>query len=167
MAGDITQYQISEDAFFLSNTMDNVLKNLVATFESYNIPIPARQFWTTGEAVFDCEQVCLTLVGTYLGTPGNEALQALPCTNVKSMTVTVNIVRQQAPIPVSNKLGIPTAGKIQNDAMWVAVDTWVIMDNLQNLQSDPANTMAIATSTIPAADGGFMCTSVTYTTALI
>ena len=65
MAVDISD--IHEDALNLKNMMDGVLEKVCSVFQSYNIPLPNRRYWTMGTPVVDCDQVVVSLNSLYLG----------------------------------------------------------------------------------------------------
>lgn len=139
-----------------------MLESLVGVFQSSNVPLPERRYWTVGESVWDCEQAVVSLQQIYLGTPGDEATIPQACNTPKTMVVDVSVVRKQT-FTNSKTQPIQTPEMMSQDANWVAVDTWVIMDSLQAFVGDvwggPAPSM-IATSMIPTPSGGYFATTI-------
>ena len=62
---------VSSDALSLKNMMDGILLRIETVFQSYNVPLPSRRYWTMGEVAVDCEQVVVNFLQMYLGTPGD------------------------------------------------------------------------------------------------
>lgn len=171
MAQNISQYNINPDAFVVRDIMDEILANVVQVFEDYNIPIPSRQYWTAGDPVWDCEQVVVTLLQLYYGTPGVESLQPVTVTSAspRSMVVNIAVCRNGAG---ANTSKIPSPVTIQNDANWMAVDTWTIFDAIYRTNNTggsliipgwPNGKLSIATSQIVNPDGNIITSSVTVT----
>jgi hypothetical protein len=88
---------ISEDVTNIVDFMDNVLQRIVDTFESNNVPLPARQYWTVGQTAIDCEQLVVTLIQIYLGPPGDQASSPQRCNMPRTAVMTVTLARE---IPV-------------------------------------------------------------------
>jgi hypothetical protein len=64
---------VSEDALSLKVFLDKVLEKTIKVFEENNVPLPSRRFWTVGEPAIDCEQLVVSFMQMYLGTPGDQA----------------------------------------------------------------------------------------------
>lgn len=161
---NLSEYDISEDAFNLRDAMNDILEHLVAVYQSYNVPLPTRRYWTIGTPVIDCEQAVVTLLQVYLGTPGDEAVVPQPCDAPRSMVVQINIARPQS---LLRSGAPPTPAMIQNDAEWAAIDTYIIMDSLQSLQPwQPVGPGMVATAAVPDPEGEFFTAQVQLTMVL-
>ena len=95
---DVTD--VSDDVTNIVDFLDEVLQRIVDAFESFNIPVPARQYWTVGQPALDCEQLVVTLVQIYLGPPGDQASSPQRCNQPRTAVMTVMISRE-----------IPTVGQ--------------------------------------------------------
>lgn len=147
---------VSADALNIKNLMDGILQRVEATFTSYNVPLPERRYWTMGEPAIDCEQLVVSFVQVYLGTPGDEAATPQRCHQPRSAVVSISIARE---IPTSGQNGRPPSGQTIEEASYIsAVDTWVLMEsvNLFDQWDDTGFGMGvIATVEASAASGGF------------
>jgi hypothetical protein len=162
VAESIDKYAIDENGLRLRDAMDNILSSLESVFQSYNVPLPTRRFWTIGETpAVDCEQAVVTFLQLYLGTPGDDAQVPQDCNAIKSMVVQIRIARK-ASIPKSGNAPAPET--IQNDASWSAVDAMTIMDNLAAFDYfSVARPTVIATATSNGFQGGYFVTEVQLT----
>ena len=70
IATDISD--VSEDALNLKYMMDGILERVCTVFQSYNVQLPARRYWTLGAPAIDCDQVVVSFNGMYLGAPGSQ-----------------------------------------------------------------------------------------------
>jgi hypothetical protein len=166
MATSVSDLQIADDAKGLLTLLDNILETTVDIFESSRIPIPSKQFWTVGEAVYDYEQVSVTLSQVYLGRPGDEATEPRPCTDPRSAVVEIAVVRC-LPTGVNGKA--PSAEKIRQGAEFSAVDAYTLMDSLYQYDkwADQHRGLGvIATVSIPPPSGGMQAVVMTLTVAI-
>jgi hypothetical protein len=125
----IEKYPIDSEALGLKELLDTILAKVVAVYASYDVPLPSRQYWTFGQPAFDCEQIVVSFIQAYLGTPGNQASEPVPCSGPRSAVVQISVVRATA--TPSGSTGIPAADKIQAAAHWQAVDAWVLLDAIR------------------------------------
>lgn len=146
---------IDRDALNLVHLMDGVLERAVAGFESYNVPLPNRRYWTMGQPIIDCEQLVVAFIQMYLGPPGDEAARPHKCNSPRSAVLQVSISRS---IPVVGNHGkAPTPEKIQEGAQISAVDAWTLMQIAADLDGwDEASfgLGVISTVEAPVAEGG-------------
>lgn len=166
MVRSVSDLQVSDDAKSLLLLLDNILETTVDIFGSARMPIPAKQFWTVGEAVYDCEQVSVTLGQVYLGRPGDEATEPRQCTDPRSAVVDIAIVRC-VPVGVNGKP--PTAQKIQQGAEMSAVDAYLLLDSLSqydNWADQHRGLGVIATVSVPPPSGGMQAVVMTLTVAI-
>jgi hypothetical protein len=120
---------VSEDALNLKNMLDGTLERIQSIYQSYNVPLPKRQYWTMGTPVIDGEQVVVSLHQIYLGPPGAQITTPQRCNNPRSATLSISVARE---VPVVGMNGRPpTADKLQEAAAISAVDAWVLMQSVQ------------------------------------
>jgi hypothetical protein len=161
---DITN--IDESALGIVSFLDEVLSRIEATFQSYNVPLPPRRYWTVGQPAIDCEQLVLTLIQIYLGPPGDQASQPFRCNQPRTAVMSVTISRE---IPVVGQNGRPpTADKITEASKISAIDAYVLMSSINSLDTwEPGGygIGVIATADIAPPDGGFQVVSMQLTMA--
>lgn len=147
---------VSSEALNLKNLLDGVLEKTVSTFQSYNVPLPERRYWTLGEPAIDCDQLVVSFTQLYLGTPGDEASTPQRCHQPRSAVVTISLARE---VPTSGQNGRPPSGQTIEEASYIsAVDSWVLMEsvNLFDQWDDVGFGMGvIATVEATTAAGGF------------
>ena len=158
---------VSEDALNVKNLLDNILDTVVSIFQSYNVPLPHRQYWTTGQVAIDCEQLSVSLVQLYLGPPGDQASMPQRCNMPRTAVMMITIARE---IPVVGMNGRPPSPeKISEGAQISAVDSWVLMQSLNLLDQWEPGTFGvgtIATVDIPPPEGGFQVVNMQLTIAV-
>ena len=159
--------EVSEEALNVKNLLQNVLDTVVSIFESYNVPLPNRRYWNTGQVAIDCEQLSVSLVQIYLGAPGDQASMPQKCNMPRSAVMTVLLARE---IPVVGVNGRPpSAEKISEGAEISAVDAWVLMQSINLLDQWEPGTFGvgtIATVDIPPPEGGFQIVTMQLTMAI-
>lgn len=152
----VDTYEVSDDALNLKNMLDKVLEKVISTFISYNVPLPTRQYWTLGVPVIDCDQLVISFIQMYLGTPGDQANQPQRCDVPRSAVLSVSLARA---IPVVGQNGRPpSAEAIQRGAEISAVDSWVLMESINQFDTWEEvgfGMGVIATLEAPVAEGGF------------
>lgn len=158
---------VDDDAKHLANHLENVLEKVVATYASYNMPLPDRQYWTLGQTVVDCEQVVVCLLQMYLGSPGDEAVQPRRCNDPRSATITISVSRQ---IPVVGPSGkAPAPERIEEGMTPAAYDAWILMESMRQFDTWEESGFGlgvIATLETPPPEGGFQTTVLTMTSAV-
>lgn len=159
--------QIDESATGIVDFLDEVLARVEATFQSYNVPLPSRRYWTVGQPALDCEQLVLTLIQIYLGPPGDQASQPFRCTQPRTAVMSVMLARE---IPVVGQNGRPpTAEKIEEASKISAIDAYVMMSSINALDAwEPGGfgIGVIATADIAPPEGGFQSVSMQLTMAI-
>jgi len=162
---DVTD--VDDEALNIVELMDGVLQRVVSTFNSYNVPLPTRQYWTVGQQAVDCEQLTVTLVQIYLGAPGDEASSPQRCNQPRTAVMTVSLSRE---IPVVGQNGRPpSADKLEQAAQISAIDGYVLMLSLNLLDMwEPGGygVGVIATVDYPAPEGGFQTVNMQLTMAI-
>ena len=158
---------VDPDALNLKTFLDNVLERVVSVFQSYSVPIPARQYWTVGQQAIDCEQLVVTLIQLYLGPPGDQASMPQKCNMPRTAVMTVSISRS---IPTVGQNGRPpSSDTIERAAEISAVDAWVLMQSINLLdiwEEGGYGVGVIATADIPPPEGGFQTVNMQLTMAV-
>jgi hypothetical protein len=162
---DITN--VDDEALNIVALMNGVLQRVVSTFNSYNVPLPTRQYWTVGQQAVDCEQLTVTLVQIYLGAPGDQASSPQRCTQPRTAVMTVSVSRA---IPVVGQNGRPpSADKLEEAAAVSAIDAYILMLSLNTLdmwEEGGFGVGVIATADIPPPEGGFQTVNMQLTMAI-
>jgi|AntAceMinimDraft_11_1070367.scaffolds.fasta_scaffold16462_2 hypothetical protein len=158
---------ISEGATNLRDMMEGVLTRVESVFQSYNVELPNRSYWTMGQPAIDCEQIVVYFQQLYLGTPGAEVGEPQRCHVPRSATIVVTIARAT---PIVGQNGRPpTPAKIQSASEILAIDAWVLMESINQLdQWDETGygIGVIATLDTTPPEGGFQTTNMTITMAV-
>lgn len=144
--------------FFLQTIID------AATLELYTLP--SKQFVTTGPAVYDCEQVSVSLMrintGIGLGRDG-ELVQGGPqCQFGWTLLADLAIVRC-APTP--NSRGIIAANKLIAGTESVSQDIYILMNAVQTIAESAFG--GFSASLVPdQSEGGFVAATATIGVAM-
>ena len=158
---------VSEDASSIVVFMDNVLESVVSTFQSYNVPLPTRQYWNVGQVAIDCAQLAVSLIQIYLGPPGDEASTPQRCNVPRTAVLAVTIARE---IPVVGLNGRPPSSeKLQEASQISAIDAYVMAQSVNLFdQWEPGSfgVGVIATVDIPPPEGGFQVVNMQLTMAI-
>ena len=158
---------VSEDAVHLRDLMDGILERVVATFQSYNVELPQRRYWTMGQPAIDCEQLVVSFLQMYLGAPGDQATIPQRCHVPRTAVVTISVVRSAPVVGMNGRA--PAPGSIQNAAEVSAIDSWVLMDSVNQLdQWDDSGfgLGVIATLETAGTEGGYQTVSMQLTMAV-
>jgi hypothetical protein len=158
---------MTEDALHLKDMMDGVLARVATVFQSYNVPLPARQYWTMGTPATDCEQLVVSFMQMFLGSPGAQVGEPQRCHVPRSATLNIQISRV---VPTVGQNGRPpSADKIEQASAICAVDAWVLMESINLLdQWDETGYGIGVVATLDSAppEGGFQTTTMTITMAV-
>jgi hypothetical protein len=147
---------VDPDALNLKNMMDQILEKVTSVLTSYGVPLPARCYWTMGNPAIDCEQLVVSFIQMYLGTPGDQASTPQRCHMPRTAVLAISIARE---VPVVGMNGRPpSAEKIEAGSALSAIDAWVLMESMK--QFDPwdegiPGMGVIATVDAPTVEGGF------------
>jgi hypothetical protein len=167
MSGYIDSSGVAEGATNLRDMMEGVLERVQSVFQSYNVELPVRKYWTMGQPAVDCEQLVVSFVQMYLGAPGAQVGEPQRCHVPRSATVDISISRAT---PIVGQSGRPPAPeKIEEASSIMAYDSWVLMESINMLDMwDDAGYGAgvIATLSAGSAEGGFQTTTLTITMAV-
>lgn len=158
---------VSDDALHLKNMMDGVLERVITVFQSYNVPLPSRCYWTIGQPAIDCEQVVVSFQQLYLGPPGAPVGEPQRCNMPRSATINITIARE---VPVVGQNGRPPSpDKIEKASAVSAMDAWILMESVRLFdQWDNSGYGVGVISTIDAAEpeGGFQLITMEVTMAV-
>jgi hypothetical protein len=147
--------------------MQGVLERVQSVFQSYNVELPARQYWMMGQPAIDCEQLVVSFQQLFLGPPGAQVGEPQRCHVPRSATVTIEISRAT---PITQQNGRPpTPDRIEAASGILAIDSWVLMETINQLdQWDDTGygVGVIATLDVSPPEGGFQTTSMTITMAV-
>lgn len=159
---------VNEDANNLKNFLQEVLNRVISSYNSYNMPLPARRYFTMAAPVVDCEQLCVSLIQMYVGAPGDEATEPKRGHDPRSATISVQVARE---IPITQQNGNPpSADDIQAAAEVSALDAWVLMESINDLDTwsneGPFGLGVIGTVDADPPEGGFQTTRMTLTMAI-
>lgn len=155
---------VDTEALNLKLMLDRALEKVEAVFQSYNVPLPERRYWTIGSPAIDCEQLVVSFVQAYLGTPGDEASTPQRCQQPRSAVISISVARE---VPTVGQGGRPPSGQTIEQASYIsAVDAWVLLESLNQFdQWDEVGSgmgvIATVEGTTPA--GGFQVTTMQLT----
>ena len=157
----------TEDANRLTAMLDGVLERVETVFQSYNVPLPNRRYWMIGTPALDCDQVVVSFIQMYLGSPGAEVSQPQRCNVPRSATIMIQISR---PVPTVGPNGRPPSPeKIQQNSALSTTDAWVLMEALRefDMWDDTGYGLGvIATLEITGPEGGFQTVGLQLTMAV-
>jgi hypothetical protein len=158
---------VSEDAVNLRDMMQGVLERVQSVFQSYNVELPARKYWTMATPAVDCEQLVVYFQQMYLGAPGSEVGDPQRCHVPRSASLGVSISRATAIVSQNGRPPAPSAIEAASEVM--AIDAWVLMETINQLdQWDETGygVGVIATLEVGAPEGGFQTTTMVITMAV-
>ena len=158
---------VSEDAVHLRDMMEGVLERVQNVFQSYNVELPQRRYWSMATPAIDCEQLVVYFQQLYLGPPGAQVGEPQRCHVPRSATLTISIARQT---PIVGQNGRPPAPEAISAASEImAIDSWVLMESVNQLdQWDETGygIGVIATLEASPPEGGFQTTNMIVTMAV-
>ena len=158
---------VSEDAVHLRDMLQGVLERVESVFQSYNVELPHRRYWTMGLPVIDCEQLVVYFQQMYLGSPGAQVGEPQRCHVPRSATMTISVVRA---IPIVGQNGRPPSPeRIQSASETLAIDSWVLMESVNQLDqwdNTGYGVGIIATLEVADPEGGFQATNMVITMAV-
>jgi hypothetical protein len=158
---------VSEDAVHLRDLMSGILERVEATFQSYNVELPQRRYWTMGQPAIDCEQLVVSFLQMYLGAPGDQAVTPQRCHVPRTAVVAISVARQTPVVGMNGRPPAPRA--IEAAAEVSAIDSWVLMDSVNLLDqwdSSGFGPGVIATLETAGAEGGYQTVTMQLTMAV-
>lgn len=167
MATAIDFTGVSEGATNLRDMMQGVLERVETIFQSYNVEMPKRRYWTMGQPVIDCEQLVVSFIQMYLGAPGDQATAPQRCHVPRTAVLSIMISRA---IPVVGANGRPPSGStIEQGSHSSAIDSWVLMESVNLLDQWDETGFGlgvIATLDSMGSEGGFHTVNMQVTLAV-
>ncbi len=163
----LADYDIDSGALDLKEMMDAVLARVVAVFESYGVPLPKRQYWMVGQPAIDCEQLVVSFLQMYLGSPGDQATEPRRCNNPRSATLNISIARAVPTVGTSGR--VPSGDSISSSSEIAVVDSWVLMQSINDLDvwdETGYGLGVIATLAAAGPEGGFQTSTLEITMAV-
>ncbi len=159
---------VNDDAKNLANFLQEVLNRVITVYDSYNMPLPSRRYYTMATPVVDCEQICVSFIQMYIGSPGDEATEPRKCSDPRSATLSIQVARG---VPVVQQNGNPPRpDDIQNASEVSALDAWILIESMNSLDAwagdGPFGLGVIATVDADPPEGGFQTTRMTLTMAV-
>lgn len=160
---------VDPDAAHLADMLQEVLNRVINVYQSYSMPLPSRRYYAFGVPVVDCEQVVVSLIQMYVGTPGDEATEPRNCNDPRSAVLNIAVSRA---VPIAQPNGsAPLADDIQDANRVMAYDAWILMESVKQLDSwgEPAGYPGLGViATVDAAppEGGFATTRMTISLAI-
>lgn len=167
MATPIDLYGVTEEATNLRDMMQGVLERVESVFQSYNVNLPSRRYWTMATPAIDCEQLVVYFQQLYLGPPGAEVGEPQRCHVPRSASLAISISRQTPIVGQNGRPPSPEAIEAASDVM--AIDAWVLMESVNQLdQWDETGygVGVIATLESGPPEGGFQTTTMVITMAV-
>ena len=168
MPTPINTATVDDAAKNLAALMQGVLDSVINTYQSYNMPIPGRRYWTLGNPSVDCEQVVVSMLQMYIGSPGDEATEPRRCNDPRSATLIVSVSREVPTVSINGKA--PLADDIQAFSEISAYDAWILLDSSRALDQWATGGSfglgVIATVETNAPEGGFQTVTMTITVAV-
>lgn len=164
----VSKYPVQPEAFHLRNLLQRLLEQTEAIYEAAGVPLPSRRYWCLGQAAEDCDQLTVVFQNMNLGTPGEQQQEPMNCHGPKFATVQINVTRNMVNSETSTTP--PREDRIIAASEWMAIDAWLLMDNLKvydvtSLGTPGAGVMA--TVTTPPPSGNVQTTTLTLTIGLL
>jgi hypothetical protein len=168
MTNNLDLSGVSEDAKALAEYLEEVLTRTINIYNSYGLPVPDRRYWTMADPVVDCEQLVVSFIQMYIGSPGDEATLPRRCMDPRSATIHIQIARPVPTVGASGKA--PSAATIQEYSQLQAYDAWALIQSAAELDawetSGGFGLGVIATVETSEPEGGFQSTTLTMTSAI-
>jgi len=160
---------VSDDAKALSSFMEEILQRVVNVYATYNMPLPERRYWVMSDPVMDCEQIVVSFIQMYIGSPGDEATEPRRCNDPRSATIHISVTRK---VPTVGKSGNPPSPTdIQNGSLAQAYDAWLLLESYRDFDvwetaGAGLGLGVIATIETSEPQGGLQTTVMTVTSAV-
>lgn len=118
--------------------MDSILAAVVEEFEFNDESLPDLRYITFGPDVpHDCEQLTVTMVQTYLGPPGDQAVGPQRCDGPRTGVFQVELVRCYKDGSSKNKRTNPTTTPdpivMSEYTRERSVDVWLMLNSIERL----------------------------------
>jgi hypothetical protein len=159
---------VSPDAKNLDEFLQELLSRVENVYESYDMPIPARRYYTFGPPAIDCEQLVISVFQMYLGAPGDQATEPRRCHDPRTVTLNITVSRE---VPIALPNGNPPSPQSISEATRVsAYDAWILMDSVNVLdvwgEGGTYGLGIIATIDFTPPEGGYQSVTMSVTMAV-
>jgi hypothetical protein len=158
---------VSEDALNLRNMLEGILERVENIYQSYNVPLPNRRYWTMSDPAIDCEQLVVHFSQLYLGASGAQVSEPQRCNVARSATINISVSREIAVVGQNGRP--PSPDKIAESATSSAIDAWVLMESIKLLDmwdETGYGVGVIATLEASPTEGGFQTVVLQVTMAV-
>lgn len=158
---------VSEDSTHLRDMLDGIIERIGTVFQSHNVGLPSRRYWTMGQPAIDCEQVVVSFVQMYLGAPGDEATTPQRCNVPRSAVLQISISREVPTVGMNGRP--PSADKIEQASHMGAIDAYVLMECVREFDmwdETGYGLGVIATVNVEGPEGGFQTVNMQLTMAI-
>lgn len=118
--------QRAADVRSLNDLLDGIVERVVAGYEAAGVSLPERRYWTMQAAAWDCEQMVVSFVQSYIGPVGDEAAQPQRCDSPRTAVVDVQVVRCVPGLQARGRA--PTPEQIEEAARALGIDAWLLLD---------------------------------------
>lgn len=123
----------NEDA--VDGLMHHILDVINSVFAEVGVELPVRQYTNVGQAVYDCEQLTVTLGQLYVGTPAESPNTPQPCDAPITAIFTVELTRN---VPImrggTHHPKPPSAEELSAAAHQYTRDGWLLLEAAKALQ---------------------------------
>lgn len=120
-------YVASDDVDAVGVTLNTVLAKIVETFELAGVELPERRYIWWGATAHDCDQVTVSVLQLYLGTPGDPAAAPQRCDAPRTLVLSCQIVRK-VPLGQGGRVPYPSALSSSSYAEERARDAWILLE---------------------------------------
>ena len=157
--------QLETDGLRMYNYAQQTLADINTAALTQLVILPSEQFVTSGQAVYDCEQVSVTVIALTTGLPG-ASVASIPsdmvCFPVWSIVMELAIVRCAPPM---NAVGEVAPEAITAAFLQTSQDAGVLMGTINNILSVRFGNIIGSISSM-ASEGGLVATTARVTAAL-
>lgn len=158
---------VAEGVFALRDRLRHTLEQTVAVYEQLNVPLPKRQYYRINRSSTDCEEVTVSYIQSYLGSPGDQASAPVYCHSPRTAVVEVAVTRN---FDIGDGGKTISAQKLMASSDWPAVDAWILLNNIEQIASEPddlGRPQVIATVTTDPPSGGLITTRLQLTYSVL
>lgn len=117
-----------------------MLDAVVGTFAHENEALPARQYVTIGLPVVDCEQLTVSALQVYYGTPGSDPNAMQRCDGPRTCVVVIQLWRCDASPTGARGTTAPLPADLTKSALQTARDAWILMDSPSEINANTLGT---------------------------
>ena len=149
---------------YLVTFVEHCFNSVVQTFDEHGVDLPKRRYWTVGAAAADCEQMVVTVLQVFWGNPGIPPTEPVRCSQPRSMTLGVQILRDAAVAGPRSSSG-PSAEAIMSKAIAPPADTEILMEAVATW--DRTGIGVVSTFDALDAEGGLQGVVGTVTVSLL